>query len=87
MRIDDIDRSKYDFKHENYEEFISNKGLSKDIIIDISRKKDEPKWMTDFRLKSLEIYNNMNLPVWGPNIDELNIIVGFRMIGKRLQNI
>jgi len=73
MRIDDIDRSKYDFKHENYEEFISNKGLSKDIIIDISRKKDEPKWMTDFRLKSLEIYNNMNLPVWGPNIDELNI--------------
>ena len=52
--------------------------------------------MTDFRLKSLEIYNNMNLPVWGPNIDELNIdnivsyvslIVGFRMIGKRLQNI
>ena len=73
MRIDDIDRSRYDFKEENYEEFISNRGLSPEIILEISKKKDEPKWMTDFRLKSLEIYNSIPLPVWGPNIDELNI--------------
>ena len=73
MRIDDIDRSRYDFKQENYEEFISSKGLSPEIILEISKQKDEPQWMTDFRLKSLEIYNNTPLPVWGPNIDELNI--------------
>lgn len=73
MKIDDINRSRYDFKQENYEDFVSNKGLSKEIILEISRQKDEPEWMTEFRLKSLEIYNNMSLPVWGPNIDELNI--------------
>lgn len=73
MRIDDIDRSRYDFKQENYEEFVSNKGLSSEVILEISKQKDEPKWMTDFRLKSLEIYNKNPLPVWGPNIDELNI--------------
>ena len=29
--------------------------------------------MTDFRLKSLEIYNDMELPTWGPDLDELDI--------------
>ncbi len=73
MRIDDINRSRYDFKQEGYEEFISSRGLSSEVVIEISKQKDEPKWMTDFRLSSLEIYNKMDLPVWGPNIEELNI--------------
>ena len=32
-----------------------------------------PKWMHDFRLRSLDIYNQMKVPDWGPSIDGLNM--------------
>ena len=34
---------------------LSKKGLSKDTVIGISKMKDEPQWMLDFRLRSYEI--------------------------------
>ena len=34
----------------------SEKGLNKKIVIEISAQKNEPGWMTDFRLKALEIF-------------------------------
>lgn len=71
--VKDIDRSIYDWKNEDKYSYKSEKGLSKEIILDISRKKKEPKWMTDFRLKSLEIYNVMDLPIWGPSLDDLDM--------------
>ena len=71
--VKDIDRSIYDWKNEDKYSYKSEKGLSKEIILDISRKKKEPKWMTDFRLKSLEIYNVMDLPTWGPSLDDLDM--------------
>ena len=35
----------------------------------ISEMKNEPQWMRDFRLKSLEIFNSKPMPHWGGNID------------------
>ena len=29
--------------------------------------------MTEFRLKSLDIYNELSLPTWGPSLDELDM--------------
>jgi len=40
------------------------KGLNEDIIRLISSKKDEPEWLLDFRLKSFEIWKNMEEPDW-----------------------
>ncbi|NLX61194.1 MAG: Fe-S cluster assembly protein SufB [Tissierellia bacterium] len=71
--VEDIDRGIYDIKNEFKYDYITEKGLTEEIVKDISKKKNEPKWMTDFRLKSLEIYNKLDLPVWGPNLDELDI--------------
>ncbi|NLZ81155.1 MAG: Fe-S cluster assembly protein SufB, partial [Clostridiales bacterium] len=51
----------------------TEKGLTPDIIIEISREKKEPQWMTDFRLKSLEIYNNKPVPTWGADLEALNL--------------
>lgn len=46
------------------------------FIIDLSKKKNEPKWMLDFRLKSYEAYKNLDEPNFGPkldiNYDEIN---------------
>ena len=53
----DMDYSKYDFK-DSTEMYVhlSKKGLSKETVIEISKLKDEPQWMLDFRLRSYEIF-------------------------------
>lgn len=51
----------------------SKRGLSKDIIEYISKKKDEPEWLLDFRLKALDIFNSMPTPNWA-NFDILSEI-------------
>lgn len=47
------------------------KGLNKDIVIQISEQKNEPGWMTDFRLKSLEIFESKPMPSWGADLSDL----------------
>jgi len=41
------------------------KGLNEDIIAFISKKKNEPSWMLDFRLKAFEVFKKMSEPHWG----------------------
>ncbi len=48
-------------------------GLSREIVEEISRRKKDPKWMREFRLQCLEIYNKLELPKWGPDLSGLNI--------------
>ena len=73
--VEDIDRSLYDFRYEEKEgEFYKIKeGLTEDIVLEISEKKNDPEWMRDFRLKSLEVYNKSEMPNWGPDISGLNV--------------
>ncbi|MGL5352682.1 MAG: Fe-S cluster assembly protein SufB [Clostridium sp.] len=71
--IDDMDRGIYDVKNEDTFSFKTEKGLTKETVETISKEKNEPQWMRDFRLKSLEVYNKIALPTWGPNIDELDM--------------
>ena len=42
-------------------------GLNKDIVRKISEKKNEPKWMTDWRLSAFEAWEKMEEPEW-PNV-------------------
>ena len=71
--VDDIDRSIYDFRFEEKDFFKVEGGLTPEIVKQISQEKNDPEWMREFRLKSLDIYNNMKVPNWGPSIDELNM--------------
>ena len=48
-------------------------SLTPDIVREISAKKDEPAWMLDFRLKSLETYQRLAAPDWGPALDGLDM--------------
>lgn len=43
--------------------------LNRDFIIDLSNKKEEPKWMLDFRLQSLDAFFKMGQPEFGPEIN------------------
>lgn len=48
---------------------IGEKGLSEEVIRQISKQKREPKWMLNFRLKSYRSFFNQPLPDFGPNLD------------------
>ncbi|MBR1599842.1 MAG: Fe-S cluster assembly protein SufB [Lachnospiraceae bacterium] len=73
--LDDVNRELYDFKDEEKDEdfYKVDEGLTPDIIREISEEKNDPEWMREFRLKSLEIYNNIEVPDWGPPIDGLDM--------------
>lgn len=72
-QVQDVDRSLYDFRYEEKDAYRVDAGLTPAIVEQISREKNDPAWMTELRLKSLETYNRMDIPDWGPPIDELDM--------------
>lgn len=63
----------YDFRNEDKDAYRIEEGLTAAIVEKISEEKNDPQWMHDFRLKSLEIYNQLQVPNWGPDISGLNM--------------
>jgi Fe-S cluster assembly protein SufB len=60
--------NKYNFRTETKAIFKAEKGLTRDIVQQISSMKEEPQWMRDFRLKSFEIFESKPMPNWGGDI-------------------
>lgn len=71
--VEDIDRNKYDFRYDEKDAYKVKEGLTPEIVEKISREKHDPAWMELFRLQSLQIYNEMQVPDWGPSIEGLNM--------------
>jgi Fe-S cluster assembly protein SufB len=61
--------NKYDFRTESNAVFKARKGVDAEIVNQISDMKNEPDWMREFRLKSLEIFESKPMPHWGGAID------------------
>ena len=61
--------NKYNFRTETTSVFKARKGVDAEIVNQISDIKNEPDWMREFRLKSLEIFNSKPMPEWGGDID------------------
>ena len=72
-QVEDIDRSIYDIKDKENDAYRMEDGLTPEIIEKLSKEKGDPEWMREFRLKSLETYNEMPLPNWGPSIEGLDM--------------
>lgn len=49
-------------------QFKSEKGLTQDIVRQISQKKQEPQWMLDFRLAALDVFETLAMPTWGADL-------------------
>ncbi len=71
--VEDIDRSVYDIKNEEKDVYRVKEGLTSAIVEQISKEKKDPQWMQLFRLESLQIYNQLQVPNWGPSIEGLNM--------------
>jgi Fe-S cluster assembly protein SufB len=50
----------------------SQKGLNQQIVREISERKNEPGWMTDFRLRALDIFMDKPMPTWGVDLSQLD---------------
>ena len=69
----DMDYSKYDFKDStDMYVHLSKKGLSKDTVTAISKMKEEPQWMLDFRLRSFETFMKKPMPTWGGDLSQID---------------
>lgn len=71
--VDDIDRSVYDIRDAEHDAYRMEAGLTPAIVEKLSREKNDPVWMQQFRLHSLQIYNEAPLPDWGPSLAGLDM--------------
>ena len=46
----------------------AKRGLSEDVVRDISAKKSEPQWMLDLRLKGLKLFEKKPMPTFGSDL-------------------
>lgn len=62
----------YGFSDVDVSIFKTEQGLTKEIVETISKKKNEPKWMLDYRLNALKEFYKMPMPTWGGDLSELD---------------
>lgn len=70
--INTADDYKYDFKDEDVTVFNTGKGLSEEVIRQISAAKNEPEWMLELRLKAYHKFLELPLPSFGPDLSEID---------------
>ena len=63
---------KYDFKDEVTSTFTTGLGLNEEVIRTISKMKEEPEWMLNFRLEAYEKFLKIPFPNFGPNVADLD---------------
>jgi Fe-S cluster assembly protein SufB len=71
-QMPEISEYQYGFRDEHKAIFQTGKGLTEEIVREISRMKEEPEWMLEFRLKSLQQFFKMDMPNWGGDLSELD---------------
>lgn len=63
---------KYGFHDKDVSLYKTEKGLTRNTILEISNIKKEPEWMLNLRLKAFEQFENMPIQSWGPDISNMN---------------
>lgn len=71
-KMPEIGDYKYGFHDKDVSIFRSKRGLTEDIVREISKIKEEPEWMLNSRLKALKLFYSMPMPQWGGDLGSLN---------------
>lgn len=71
-QMPDIGDYKYGFRDKDVSVFRSKRGLTEEIVREISKMKNEPEWMLESRLKALEIFYSKPMPQWGGDLSALD---------------
>lgn len=64
QQLPEIEEYKYGFREKDVSVFRTKRGLTEDIVREISKKKNEPEWMLNYRLKGLAHFYKRPMPQW-----------------------
>ena len=82
-----IDRATYDNYNPERLKYRANLGISEEIVREISRQKNEPKWMLKKRLEGYKKFMELATPTWGPDLSKLDLKqICFYMISDAQKN-
>lgn len=70
-----LDEYRYHFITQDRPIYKAPKGLSEEVVRQISGHKEEPEWMLNFRLKALRIYQSKPMPTWGADLSNLEAVL------------
>lgn len=79
LDINEIISAAIDAKHNRIDQIefkrrVAESGLSRDVVVEISKLKKEPEWMTRLRLKALDLFERLPTPNWLPDfLSELDV--------------
>ena len=62
----------YGFNDGDVSVFKTPKGINEEIVTEISKIKNEPEWMLEYRLKSYRCFMEKPMPTWGVNLDRID---------------
>jgi Fe-S cluster assembly protein SufB len=72
-KIKDTTALQHSNSTDEHNTFRTGFGINSEVVRTISEQKNEPGWMTDFRLKALEIFMQKPMPTWGADLSLLPI--------------
>ncbi|HLS07020.1 MAG TPA: Fe-S cluster assembly protein SufB [Bacillota bacterium] len=70
--VPEMEDYKYGFRDKDVSVFRTERGLTREVVEEISRMKEEPEWMLEERLKALDIFFSKPMPMWGGDLSELD---------------
>jgi len=65
-------KEKYGFFDPEKYVFKAKRGLSEEIVKEISWMKNEPEWMTKLRMRALGVFNKKPMPTWGADLSKID---------------
>jgi Fe-S cluster assembly protein SufB len=70
----DLKNTEYQYGFHDPDNYVfkSKRGLTPEVVADISRYKNEPEWMQKFRLRALQIFQRKPLPTWGADLSGID---------------
>jgi Fe-S cluster assembly protein SufB len=71
-QIDQLGRYQYGWADADVAGASARRGLSEDVVRDISRRKNEPEWMLERRLKALKLFDRKPMPDWGSDLSGID---------------
>jgi Fe-S cluster assembly protein SufB len=70
--LEGLGRYEYGWADDDVAGATAKRGLSEEVVREISALKDEPEWMLETRLKALRLFNKKPLPTWGADLSTID---------------
>jgi Fe-S cluster assembly protein SufB len=71
-QIEQLSRYKFGWADADTAGAGAKRGLSEEVVRDISGKKSEPDWILQLRLKGLKLFDRKPLPTWGADLADID---------------